>query len=48
MGIVEQGLARIGVRTVPLGTEEAIELLYKQFNPGELEKPIVQNQESPL
>ncbi len=41
MGIVEQGLARTGVRTVPLGTEEVIELLYKEFNPGELEKPIV-------
>ncbi len=41
MGVVEQGLARTGVRTVPLGTEEVIELLYKEFNPGELEKPIV-------
>jgi len=40
MAIVEQGLARTGVRTVPLGTEEVIELLYKEFNPGELEKPI--------
>ncbi|PIR85077.1 hypothetical protein COU15_02800 [Candidatus Kaiserbacteria bacterium CG10_big_fil_rev_8_21_14_0_10_45_20] len=40
MSVVEQGLVRCGVRTVPLGTEEAIELLYKQFNPGELEKPI--------
>lgn len=42
MGIVEQGLSRVGVRTVPLGTEEVIELLYKEFNPGELEKPIAQ------
>lgn len=41
MSIVEQGLARTGVRTVPLGTEEVIELLYKEFNPGELEKPII-------
>lgn len=41
MGAVEAGLARTGVRTVPLGTEEVIELLYKEFNPGELEKPIV-------
>lgn len=40
MSIVEQGLARTGVRTVTLGTEEVIELLYKEFNPGELEKPI--------
>lgn len=40
MGVVEQGLVRCGVRTAPLGTEEVIELLYKEFNPGELEKPI--------
>ncbi len=40
MGVVEQGLIRCGIRTVPLGTEEVIELLYKEFNPGELEKPI--------
>jgi hypothetical protein len=40
MGVVEQGLIRCGVRTAPLGTEEVIELLYKEFNPGELEKPI--------
>ncbi len=41
LAIVEQGLSRTGVRTVALGTEEVIELLYKEFNPGELEKPIV-------
>lgn len=40
MGVVEQGLIRCGIRTAPLGTEEVIELLYKEFNPGELEKPI--------
>ncbi len=40
LGVVEQGLSRIGVRAVQLGTEEAIELFYKIFNPGELEKPI--------
>lgn len=42
---VAQGIARTGVRTVQLGTEEIIELLYKEFNPGELEKPIVENKE---
>jgi hypothetical protein len=41
LGVVEQGLSRCGIRTAPLGTEEVIELLYKEFNPGELEKPIV-------
>ncbi|PIP73402.1 MAG: hypothetical protein COW88_02175 [Candidatus Lloydbacteria bacterium CG22_combo_CG10-13_8_21_14_all_47_15] len=39
-GVVEQGLIRSGVRVVPLGTEEIIELFYQIFNPGELEKPI--------
>lgn len=40
IGIVQQGLVRTGVRTVQLGTEEAIELLYKMFNPGEDSKPM--------
>ncbi len=40
MGVVEQGLARLGVRTVKLGTEEAVELFYKVFNPGESEQGI--------
>ncbi len=35
MAVIEQGLARVGVRTVKLGTEEAVELYYKIFNPGE-------------
>lgn len=36
--IVAQGLARVGVRVVPLNTEELIELFYELFNPGESEK----------
>lgn len=40
IAIVQQGLIRTGVRTVQLGTEEAIELLYKMFNPGEQGKPM--------
>lgn len=39
ISVVEQGLVRTGVRLAPLGTEEIIELFYKLFNPGELEKP---------
>jgi len=35
MGVVEQGLTRLGLRLVQLGTQEMIELLYKTFNPGE-------------
>jgi type IV secretory pathway VirB4 component len=40
ISVVEQGLVRSGIRVVQLGTEEVIELLYKIFNPGELEKPV--------
>lgn len=40
LSVVEQGLTRTGVRVVQLGTEEVIELFYKIFNPGDLEKPI--------
>lgn len=47
VAIVQQGLIRTGVRTVQLGTEEAIELLYKMFNPGEEGKPMpLANQEA--
>lgn len=45
ISIVQQGLVRCGVRTVQLGTEEAIELLYKLFNPGEEGKPMPLNQQ---
>lgn len=40
MEVVMGGLTRIGVRAVPLGTEEIVELYYKLFNPGDTEKPI--------
>ena len=45
ISIVQQGLVRCGVRTVQLGTEECIELMYKLFNPGERSKPIAILQE---
>lgn len=45
ISIVQQGLVRTGVRTVQLGTEEAVELLYKMFNPGEDSKPMPLQQE---
>ena len=38
--IVEQGLSRTGVQVARLGAEELIELYYKIFNPGDMEKPI--------
>jgi type IV secretory pathway VirB4 component len=47
ISIVQQGLIRTGVRTVSLGTEEAIELLYKMFNPGEEGKPMPLNGDAP-
>lgn len=40
LSLVIAGLAGTGVRAVPLATEEAIELFYRSFNPGELENPI--------
>ena len=38
--VIAQGMGRLGIRVVQLGTEEVIELFYKLFNPGESEKPI--------
>ncbi len=40
IGVIEGGLTRLGVRVARLGTEEIIELFYKIFNPGELDKPM--------
>lgn len=42
IAVVEQGLARCGLRVVRLGNEEATELFYRLFNPGENEKLIQQ------
>jgi hypothetical protein len=43
IGTVSQGLSRCGIRTVQLGTEEVVELFYKIFNPGDMEKPMMPN-----
>lgn len=40
ISVLEQGLISFGLRTVVLRTEEVVELFYKTFNPGELEKAI--------
>jgi hypothetical protein len=40
LDLIIGGLSGTGVRATPLGTEEIIELLYRSFNPGELENPI--------
>ncbi len=40
IAVIESGLTRLGVRVAQLGTEEIIELFYKIFNPGELDKPV--------
>lgn len=40
LALVISGLQASGVRAIPLGTEEVVELLYRSFNPGELENPI--------
>lgn len=41
IGTVSQGLSGCGIRTVQLGTEEIVELFYKIFNPGDMEKPMI-------
>lgn len=40
ISVITQGLGRIGVRTVQLGTEEVVELFYKIFNPGDTTQAI--------
>lgn len=40
IGLVESGITRCGLRTAMLGTEELVEVFYKLFNPGDVEKPI--------
>jgi type IV secretory pathway VirB4 component len=40
VAVVEQGLVRCGLRSAELGTDKVVELFYKLFNPGEMEKPI--------
>lgn len=38
--VVESGLTRCGIRLAELGTEELVELYYRVFNPGDVEKPL--------
>lgn len=40
VGVIQQGLSRVGINSAQLGTEEAIEVFYKVFNPGEVEGKI--------
>lgn len=40
VAIVTQGLARVGVRTIPLGTNEIVDLFYHIFNPHEGRKAL--------
>jgi hypothetical protein len=40
VSVIAQGLGRCGINCAQLGTEEVIEVLYKVFNPGELESSI--------
>lgn len=45
MSLVAGGLEGSGLRAVPLGTEEIIELLYRSFNLGDMENPIPYTQQ---
>jgi len=40
VSVVSGGLSRCGIRSVVLGTEEVVEVFYKLFNPGDMDKPI--------
>jgi hypothetical protein len=40
ISVVMQGLAGCGVRTAQLGTEEVVELFYRMFNMGDLNRPM--------
>ncbi|MCF7833799.1 MAG: hypothetical protein K9L98_00065 [Candidatus Pacebacteria bacterium] len=40
VSVIRQGLSRCGIQSAQLGTEEAIEVFYKVFNPGETEGKI--------
>jgi hypothetical protein len=40
VSVITQGLARTGVHVAQLGTEEVIELFYRMFNIGELDRPM--------
>ncbi|MFZ2205680.1 MAG: hypothetical protein WAV23_03760 [Minisyncoccia bacterium] len=40
VSVIQQGLARCGVKSAQLGTEEVVEVFYKVFNPGEIEGKI--------
>ena len=44
INVVEQGLVRCGIRVAQLGTEELVEVFYKLFNPGDVDKPIINQQ----
>ncbi|PIP58074.1 MAG: hypothetical protein COX02_02345 [Candidatus Vogelbacteria bacterium CG22_combo_CG10-13_8_21_14_all_37_9] len=46
VSVVEQGMRRIGLQTVPLGTEELIELFFRLFNPGESDVPSLDNNQT--
>ncbi len=40
VGVIQQGLARCGIKSAQLNTEEVVEVFYKVFNPGEVEGKI--------
>lgn len=40
VSVIQQGLSQCGIKSAQLNTEEAVEVFYKVFNPGELERKI--------
>lgn len=40
IALVQQGLSRMGIRTLQLKTEDEVELFYRVFNPGQAESAV--------
>ena len=38
--VISEGLARVGIKTTELKTDQVVELFYKTFNPGDISQGI--------
>ena len=39
LSFIQSNIGGMGLRSLPLGTEEVVEVLYKTFNPGDTQTP---------
>ncbi len=40
VAVIQQGIARCGIKSAQLGSEEVVEVFYKVFNPGDFEQKV--------